>query len=135
MTEEERSEAAEKEEEEDPERTFTTKRRAEGLAPLNKLLTHFEGRTQTSNNLQGWNRWHAMHFVRIKRLTRRRRKTIQTKLTMFMNGRKETPPATLSAAPADDIDDPQPSTSGQWGFVCFATKILYIFCTCILCVG
>ena len=46
-------------------------------------------------------------------------------------------PATPSAALADDIDDPQPSPTASriFFFVCFAIKMFYIFCTCVLYVG
>ena len=40
----------------------------------------------------------------------KKKHTIQTKLTMFM---KEPTPVTPTAASDDDINDPQPSTSGQ----------------------
>lgn len=105
VEEEERREA--EEEEEVPERMFTNKGLSEGFSMLNKLLAHFEA---MDPNIE--------RFARIERMAHdifrpyreiyeeKKKRTIQTKLTMFMK-------TTSPRAPADNPDDPQPSTSHQ----------------------
>ncbi|XP_039590576.1 tigger transposable element-derived protein 1-like [Polypterus senegalus] len=113
VAEEETRELEKDEEEEAPQRMFTTKGLSEGFSLLNKLLVHFE---KMDPNIE--------RFTRIERMARntfrpyceiyeeKKNQTIQTKLTMFM--KRATPPITLSAASPDegDINNPQPSTSG-----------------------
>ena len=106
MKEEERREVEQEEEEKEPEKKFITKGLSEGLSLLNTLLAHFEAMDQ---NIE--------LFARIRQMTHvfcvyhkiydcEKKQTIQTKLMMLMI--KTTP-----ATPADDINDPQPTTSGQ----------------------
>ena len=112
VTEGERREAAEKKKEMGSERVFTAEGLSEGLSLLSKLLKHFEG---LDPNVE--------RFARIERMARntfrpyhdiyeeKRKLTIPTKLTMFME--TKTPLAVPCAAQADNIADPQPSTSSQ----------------------
>jgi len=110
VAEEERREEDEKEREEEPQRKFTTKGLAQGLSLLNKVLTHFE---EMDPNIERFGRLERMAHELFRPYREiyedRKKQTIQTKLTMFI---KQTTPPNLSAPP-DDIDDPQPSTSGQ----------------------
>ncbi|MFH4984589.1 hypothetical protein AB6A40_011298 [Gnathostoma spinigerum] len=101
---------AEKEEEQ-PERKFTTKGLSEGLSLLNKLLIHFEAMDPNIERFARIERMAHDMFRSYREIFEEKKKhTIQKKLTMFM---KKPTPVTQTAASDDDIDDPQPSTSGQ----------------------
>ena len=107
------SEAAEEEEEEGPERMFTTKGLAEGLALLNKRLTQLEGMDPNIQQL-AWKEQMACNAFRPYHeiYEKKNKLTIQKNLTMFMK-KHTTSLAIPSATPADDMDYPLPSTSGQ----------------------
>lgn len=109
VAEEERREA--EKEEEEPERKFTTKGLSEGLSLLNKLLNHFSAMDPNIERFARIERMAHDVFRPYREIYEEKKKhTIQTKLTMFM---KEPTPVTPTAASDDDINDPQPSTSGQ----------------------
>lgn len=89
---------------------FTTKGLSEGLSQVNKILAHFKG---TDPNVKCFARTEQMVLSAFclyhEIYDERKKRTIQTKLSMFM--KKQTPLAALT--PTADIDDPQPCLSGQ----------------------
>ncbi|XP_066957407.1 tigger transposable element-derived protein 1-like [Macrobrachium rosenbergii] len=116
VAEEERREAAVEmaDEEEEPQRMFMTKGLAEGLSQLNKLLAHFEGMDPNIERFSRIERMVLGAFRPYREIYEEKNKrTIQTKLSMFMKITPPSTPAPSTSTTMDDPDDPQPSTSGQ----------------------
>ena len=79
--------------------------------PPNKLLIHFEAMDPNIERFARIERMAHDVFRPYREIYEEKKKhTIQTKLTMFM---KKPTLVTPTAASDDDINDPQPSTSGQ----------------------
>ncbi len=109
VAEEERREAAaEKEEEEEPQRMFTTKGLAEGLSQLNKLFAHFEGMDPNIERFSRIERMVLDAFRPYQEIYEEKKRTIQTKLNMFIKKhllRLPVPPAITPTIPSQPPAD------------------------------